>query len=298
MGAFGTLDRSTIVHSAPIDRLDLTGKRLTVIGGTNGLGQAIARQALARGADVTVVGRTFRDTPHERLRFVQADLSAMKEAIRVGEELPVESEDVVLFTNGITAAKIREETADGIERDMAISYLSRYALLRGLDARIGTARPANSPRARVFIMAGPGGDQDGNPDDLNALTAYNQNSAHMNTVVANEALTIHGANATTGPAFFGLNPGLIKTGIRANYLGEGSIAHKATEALVGLLAQSPQTYAKRIVPLLFTDDLDQRTGVMFDRKGRPIRPSLTMTPDRVDKFMTASRDLLDRALAR
>lgn len=52
---------------------------------------------------------------------MQADLSFMKEAVRLGEELPMENQDVVLFTNGITAAKIREETPEGIERDMAIS---------------------------------------------------------------------------------------------------------------------------------------------------------------------------------
>jgi NAD(P)-dependent dehydrogenase (short-subunit alcohol dehydrogenase family) len=297
MGAFGTPDRSTVVRSTPVDRLDLTGKRLTVVGGTNGLGQAIARQALALGADVTVVGRTLRDAPHERLHFVKVDLSSMSEALRIGEELPVENEDVVLFTNGITAAKVREETPEGVERDMAISYLSRYALLRGLDARIGTSRPVGSSQARVFIMAGPGGDNDGDPNDLNALKDYNQNTAHMNTVAANEALTINGANTKTGPAYFGLNPGLIRTDIRANYLGEGSFAHKATEAVVGLLAQSAQTYAQRIVPLLFTEDLDQRTGLMFDRKARPIRPSLGMTPQRVDSFMTASDELLRSAIA-
>ncbi|MFF5553864.1 Rossmann-fold NAD(P)-binding domain-containing protein [Streptomyces olivaceoviridis] len=297
MGAFGTLDRSTVVRSTPVDRLDLTGKRLTVVGGTNGLGRAIARQALALGAGVTVIGRTLRDAPHQRLHFVKADLSSMSEALRVGEELPVENEDVVLFTNGITAAKVREETVEGVERDMAISYLSRYALLRGLEARIGASRPVGSSRARVFIMAGPGGDHDGDPHDLNALKDYNQNTAHMNTVAANEALTINGANTKTGPAYFGLNPGLIKTDIRANYLGQGSFAHAATEAVVGLLAQSPQTYAKRVVPLLFTEDLDQRTGLMFDRKARPIRPSLGMTPQRVDSFMTASGELLRSAVA-
>ncbi|EWM10308.1 SDR family NAD(P)-dependent oxidoreductase [Kutzneria sp. 744] len=296
MGAFGTLDRATVVRSTPVERLDLTGKRLTVVGGTNGLGQAIARQALALGAGVTVVGRTLRDAPHKRLRFVQADLSSMSGAVRLGEELPAEDEDVVLFTNGITAAKLREETSEGVERDMAVSYLSRYALLQGLHERIGVNRPTSSPRARVFVMAGPGGDQDGNPADLNALTDYNQNTAHMNTVAANEALTINGANATNGPAYFGLNPGLIKTDIRANYLGAGSFAHKATEALVGLLAQSPQTYARRIVPVLFTHDLNHRTGVMFDRKARPIRPSLGMTPNRVESFMTASDSLLRRVV--
>jgi len=55
------------IRPVPIDRLDLSSKRLAVVGGTNGLGRAIAQQALARGAEVTVVGRTFRDDPADRL---------------------------------------------------------------------------------------------------------------------------------------------------------------------------------------------------------------------------------------
>jgi hypothetical protein len=63
---------------------------------------------------------------------VAADLSSMSEAVRVGRELPAESFDVVLFTTGIIAAKTREETPEHVERDVAISYLSRLAVLQGL----------------------------------------------------------------------------------------------------------------------------------------------------------------------
>ena len=62
------------MRPSPIEQLDLSSKRLAAFGGTNGLGRAIAAQALTRGADVTVVGRTFRDDPAARLTFVAADL--------------------------------------------------------------------------------------------------------------------------------------------------------------------------------------------------------------------------------
>jgi len=83
----GVPDPSVTVRPVPVERLDLSSKRLAVIGGTNGLGRAIAAQALARGAEVTVVGRTFRDDPADRLAFVAADLSLMSEAVRVSREL-------------------------------------------------------------------------------------------------------------------------------------------------------------------------------------------------------------------
>lgn len=291
------VDRGVVLHPIPIERLDLSGKRLAVIGGTNGLGRAIAGQALARGAEVTVVGRTFRDTPVDRLTFVRADLSSMREAERLGRELPVELHDVVLTTLGIFAARTREETSEHIERDMAISYLSRYAALRGLSPRLGTARAEGAPQARVFVMGGPGGGITGDPDDLNAERGYKGFRVHVNTVAANEALVLAGENMLPGPAYFGLNPGSIKTDIRSNYLGEGSVTHRLTETLIGLLGQSPAAYAKQIVPLLFTPDLDGHTGVMFNNKARPILPSKGLDKDRVDRFMTASDTLLRRALS-
>jgi hypothetical protein len=66
--------------------LDFTGKKVAVVGGTDGLGRSIARLAAERGAQVTVVGRTFRDAAADRIAFVKADLSLMREAARVGGE--------------------------------------------------------------------------------------------------------------------------------------------------------------------------------------------------------------------
>jgi NAD(P)-dependent dehydrogenase (short-subunit alcohol dehydrogenase family) len=296
MAMNGVLDRSVVLHPTPIEKLDLSGKRLTVVGGTNGLGRAIAQQALARGAEVTVVGRTFRDDPRERLTFVESDLSSMREADRLGRELPVKDYDVVLFTQGIIAAKTREETNEHLERDMAISYLSRFAILRDLHSRLGSARQDNASRPRVFVMGGPGAGILGNPENLNAKGPYRAMRVHVNTVAANEALVLAGADQLPGPAYFGLNPGLIRTDIRSNILGEGSIIHRLTEAVIGAVTQSPQTYATRIVPLLFAQELDGRNGVMFNNKARPILPSRGFDLARANRFITASEALLQRAL--
>ncbi|MFJ8026175.1 SDR family NAD(P)-dependent oxidoreductase [Streptomyces sp. NPDC096311] len=292
----GVRDKNLVVNTMPIERLDLRGKRLLVVGGTNGLGRAVAQQALESGAQVTVVGRTFRDAPSERLTFVQADLSSLREAVRLGEELDVESFDVAYFSLGILAAPEREETPEGIERDMAISYLSRFAVLKGLSSRLGTARPAGAPQPRVFIMGAPGNGMTGDPEDFNSEKNYKAMKAHANTVVGNEVLALVGAERLPGPTYFGLNPGFIKTGIRSNYLGEGSFKHRFAEGLVGLFGQSPEDYGRRMVPLLFTEDLEGRTGIMFNSKAEPILPTEGLTQATVDQYMNASEALLRRAM--
>ena len=293
----GVPDRSVIVRPIPIEQLDLSSKRLAVIGGTNGLGRAIAAQALTRGAEVTVVGRTFRDDPAARLTFVAADLSSMSEAVRVGRELPAESFDVVLFTTGIIAAKTREETPEHVERDVAISYLSRLAVLQGLSPRLGSARADGAPRPRGFVMGSPGVGEIGNPGDLNSEKDYRSMVAHGNTIAGNEILVLGAKDMLPGPAYFGLAPGLIKTGIRSNLLGDGSITHKLVETAVGFFMQSPETYAKRVVPLLFAPELEGRTGIMFGPKAQPVLPTRGLDTAYIDRYLSASEALLRRALS-
>jgi NAD(P)-dependent dehydrogenase (short-subunit alcohol dehydrogenase family) len=293
----GVPDPSVTLRLSPIEQLDLSAKKLAIIGGTNGLGRAIAQQALARGADVTVIGRTFRDEPAARLTFVAADLSSMSEAVRVGRELPAESFDVVLFTTGLIAAKKREETQEQVERDVAISYLNRLAILQGLSPRLGSAREDGAPRPRLFVMGSPGVGTLGDPGDLNSEENYKPLAAHANTVAGNEILVLGAKDRFPGPAFFGLGPYLIKTGIRSNLLGEGSITHRLVETAVGIFMQSPETYAKRIVPLLFAPELEGRTGLMFGHKAQPIRPTQGLDGTYVNRYLSASEALLRRALS-
>jgi hypothetical protein len=81
------------------------------------------------------VGRSFREGPESKIKFIRADLESMKEASRVGTELAAAAPwDVVVLTTGIISAPTREATAEGIERDLAVSYLSRLAILDETDS--------------------------------------------------------------------------------------------------------------------------------------------------------------------
>jgi NAD(P)-dependent dehydrogenase (short-subunit alcohol dehydrogenase family) len=269
---------------------DLSGKRVAVVGGTDGLGRAIARLAAQRGAEVTVVGRTFRDEGTPGLRFLRADLSSMKEATRVGDELDAATLDVVVLTTGIFAAPAREVTAEGIERDMAVSTLCRHAILKRLAPRL-------RPRTRVFVMGFPGAGNLGDPTDLNAERRYQAMAAHMNTVAGNEAIVLDARSRHPHLDVFGLNPGLVKTKIRSNFLGEGSLKLRLVEALIGLVTPTPEAYATRVLPLLTAPELAGRSGAMFGKKGTAILPTDGFDAAHGARFIEAMDGLVARALA-
>jgi NAD(P)-dependent dehydrogenase (short-subunit alcohol dehydrogenase family) len=271
--------------------LDLRGMKVAIVGGTGGIGQALSRFMASKGAKISVVGRTFRDSDMPGIEFIEADLSLMREARRVGARLPADSLDLVIFTTGIMAAPKREQTAEGIERDMAVSYLSRLAIVRELSPRLGT-RPADRMKPRVVVMGYPGTGQLGAPDDLNAEKSYDAFAVHMNTVAGNEMLVLDGAKRYANANFYGVNPGLIKTNIRDNYFGENSLKSRVIERLIGLLTPSAATFAKRLTPLLVSPDLEGHSGAMFDQKCNAVLPSPGLTDSYVSAYMAASEQLL------
>jgi NAD(P)-dependent dehydrogenase (short-subunit alcohol dehydrogenase family) len=287
-------DTSLTWRHVDAENLDLNGMRVAVVGGTGGIGQALSRLLASRGARVLVVGQTFRDAGTQGIEFLQADLSLMSEALRVARLLPAESLDLLIFTTGIFAASQRQETAESIERDLAVSYLNRMVILRNVGPKLGTDRPKTKSKPRVVVVGYPGTGQIGTFDDLNAERSYKAMSAHMNTVAGNEMLVLDAVQRYPHLDVFGLNPGLIKTSIRDNFFGKGSLKSRIAEGLIGLLTPTAETYAKRIVPLLVAPEIEDRSGAMFNSKGQAILPSAGMTEAHISQFMIASETLVAR----
>jgi NAD(P)-dependent dehydrogenase (short-subunit alcohol dehydrogenase family) len=280
-------------------RPDLSGLKVAIVGGTGGIGRAFSRLLASRGASVLVVGQNFRDADMAGIAFIKADLSLIREAQRVAHLLPAEELDLAIFTTGIMAGPRREVTGENIERDMAISYLSRLVIVREIGPRLGVRRPAARMKPRVFIMGFPGKGQAGTLDDLNTEKSYGRWAAHMNTVAGNEALVLDGAKRYPNASFFGLNPGFIKSNIRSNLFGGETLLYRFIEWMTGLMASSAESYAERLTPLLVSADLEAHSGAMFDRTGQAILPSPKLADGSyVTAFMSASEALVSRANVR
>ena len=268
----------------------LSGKNIIVVGGTAGIGAALAAAAAANAANVTVVGRTQRDAS---LRFVKADLQLMSTSQKVARELPAETCDVLIFTNGIVPGDKREQTAEGVEMDMAVSVLNRHVMLKEMVPRL-------KPAARVLIWGFPGS---GGGDYLKKTSLSDFNSTanykggfeqpHMNTVALNEALVLHWA--AKGVTAAGFNPGFVVTDIRKPLHGGG--ADSCVESCIigrccGGLHAGP--YAQKV---LYTLTAPGIKGLMFHQDGTPIKQSPQFTPELVAAWIAAADDLAAKALA-
>lgn len=299
----GVVVKEWSVESIKAGTVDVKGKHILIVGGTSGLGRAIALEACKEGAVVTVVGRKLQDEDASvpNLTFVKADLSSMKAAKEIGETIcadSVQSLDVILFTIGIIAKKEREVSVDDIEMDIAVSSFSRIVVLKYL-----TPRLSKEKKVRVFVMGFPGANNPAHLDDLNAEKGYEGGFGwqHMNTILVNEALVLD-AVAKGGPdskiLYFGLNPGLIKTGIR-DAVWKGSwfmekVMGPFVEFMVSMFSHSPESYAKNMVPLLFAPELDEHNGSMFNPNAQPTLASgmFTKDPELASKIITDSETII------
>lgn len=287
-------DKNISWHDSGNVNQKIKGLQIAIIGGTGGIGRALSQQLAAHGADVLVVGQTFRDAGKSGISFLQADLSLMSEAQRVATALPAETLDMLIFTTGIFAAPQRQETAEGIERDLAVSFLNRKVIFDATAPRLGRLRPGDRIKPRVFIMGYPGSGQIGKANDLNAERSYKALPVHMNTVAGNEMLVLQAANHYPHISVFGLNPGLIKTNIRDNWLGKDSFKARVLETLIGWFAPTADSYARSITPLLVSDDLGGYSGVLFNRKGQAILSSEGLSETHIRTFMSAASALIAR----
>jgi hypothetical protein len=141
----------------------------------------------------------------------------------------------------------------------------------------------------------PGTNQVGNPADLNAEKSYAPMKVHSSTVAGNELLVLDAATRYPQATFFGLSPGIIKTNIRDNLLGKGSLKSKLAEGLIGLFTPTPEKYASGIVPLLVSPDLESQSGGLFNQKGLPVDPAKPhVDAEYRARFLAASDALLAR----
>ncbi|KAI8610957.1 putative oxidoreductase [Chytriomyces sp. MP71] len=279
-------------------------KSYLLVGGTSGIGKAVGKALVNEGARVTILGRTQPDDFKE-VTFIKGDLTLARDAKRLGQNVDVSTVDAILFTNGITGPPQRKASAEGIEIDMAVSTLSRYAFMDGVLSkvglqRLGAGRVEKAQKPRVFVWGYPGDNVTATVGDLNAEKKYVAADCHMNTVVVNEVFVSYLADQDPGINVYGVKPGLVNTGLQTKYAGMymgDFLANMIVGTLSYFFIPTPDQYAvDSVLPILASSDLEDKNKSLWTASKVSVPPNQWLEKEgNRQKVLQESLGLLKRA---
>ncbi|KAF5708398.1 Dehydrogenase reductase SDR family member on chromosome X [Fusarium globosum] len=219
--------------------------RALVVGGTSGIGLALARHiAAAPEAIVTVCGRTKPANLPSNINFLPIEATSMR-AIKqwidkgtlMGNQI-----NMLILSQGTSNFTGREETDEGIDRKMALHYYGRQLIVRELT-------PVLKQDAKVlFILNG----KEGSPahinwDDLDLRTSYSMSTAAQQSATMLDIMVQHHAAMQKGSDrrhYAHVYPGGVLTGLTRAW----PWYMRAAVGVVGpLIAVKPETCAERLL---------------------------------------------------
>ena len=244
-----------------------------VTGATGAIGEAIARQMAAmQDREVVLLCRNphkaerlvkqiIEATGHDRVSYVLVDLSLRGsiQAFAATWARPVQ----VLVNNAAIAPVSREETGEGIERQLATNVLGYYWLTLALEAYLRQAAPARV----VNVASYWAGDLD--IEDLEfKRRRYDQHQAYRQSKQANRMLTV------------ALAERLKPLGITVNACHSGDVHSNLSHALGFGGHESPDQGARTPVWLATEPRLQTVTGQYFEHE-RETRCRFAEDPKRI-----------------
>jgi PPOX class probable F420-dependent enzyme len=205
----------------------MSSKRIVITGGTDGMGRAVALDRLRRGDEVAIVGRNadkgaaFLDLAARagaagRAHFVHADLGLVagtRAAIaEIGSRFPAVD---ALVLGARHYRSTRAVTAEGVESNFALFYLSRHVMSYEMTDLLDAAQ------APIIVnVAGPGART---PQvrwhDLEFEHGYDGTTAMMHGGPLNDLLGVGYADEAPSQKvrYALLNPGTVSTSFSGEY---------------------------------------------------------------------------------
>lgn len=239
-----------------------------VIGGTAGIGRALARRLVDEGAAVTIVGRPTgagaAAAAAVGAEFLPADVSELAEVRRLADVVASRSDAIHTLVQAADVIKKRRvDTADGFEVGFATNYLSRFLL-------VGLLLPQLlSGRAEILHVAAAGAPGRLALRDVPPPPSMGAFRAHGLGQGANDVYGLELADrlAGTGVRVHVANPGAADTGIRDEI--NTTALGKVLSGVFGrvMTMRTPEQVAE----ILLTTARAYPDDVLIGIKGRPVR---------------------------
>ncbi|RDW61782.1 uncharacterized protein DSM5745_10454 [Aspergillus mulundensis] len=208
------------------------------VGGTSGIGEATARSFVRHAVSprIYLIGRNEAQAskiiadfkalnPESTTTFLKCEVSLLKNVDEVCTEIQKEEKvHVLLFTSGSMPSRKRDESAEGLDKTLALHYYARMRFIANLlpqltaaaspiegeGERQGETKPG---LASAISVLEPGGEGEMIRDDLSLKTHYSLSNARTHAITMTRLSLSHLATSNPTVSFTHSFPGVVRTGI-------------------------------------------------------------------------------------
>lgn len=283
--------------------MKVKGKTVVITGGTDGIGAATALELKRRGAHVWIIGRSHdkgnqlvvasaKDQDQGSLNFIQADFSLMRNVLNSIEQLRarVTQIDVLIHCVGILIAH-KEYTEEGIEKDFAVGYLSRFVMTKAL-----VAQQLLLPGSKVINVAASG------PNipkmaklefhDLAVVESRFGMQSHGQAQMANDLFSLELAQRWN-VSVVGYGPGSVDTSIRREL---PRFLVQVIKPFFAFTTRKPEQVGRQLADILETQFPPSGETWFFHKQGRFAPDSFVLDEGRRKALWSVSEALEQKAV--
>jgi NAD(P)-dependent dehydrogenase (short-subunit alcohol dehydrogenase family) len=257
---------------------------VVVVGGTSGIGRAIAISIAQHcpSANVTIIGRNESAAKEivpqlgANGKFIRADVSLMSEIRTVARK--INAVDILVLSQGILTMAGRTPTAENIDNKLALHYYGRVLFVQEL---LPLLRSSPNGGKVLFVLDS----KNSNPlkvnwNDMALENTYSLLSAANHAISFTDLVIQHFASQpeNSNVTFTHAAPGAVKTPLADNLPFPARVGAKILMAVgVGI---NPEDCAEYMVHGMLGTDKGYR---YVDNKGEPITNKKPVEPEMVQK---------------
>ena len=263
-------------------------KTILIIGGTSGIGRAVAEQ-LVTDNQVIIVGRNadkgnqFVADFGTNAKFIQSDISLMTNVVKMIDQVKNSTStlDFILHTTDILGT-VRTDTSEGLEKSIATNYYSRFL---ANDSLLKTFRPE-----RIVHVAAADIPMNKNFDQKFPVTPeVGGFTAHGRGQIANDfyGLKMSKILKSKGTKINILNPGSVDTDIRrnGNFSWLAKILFSLLKPLFLFFTTTPNEYAKIVIDIIQNRNQAANEFVLISPKGKGIKGNQHAHDEKIQQYV-------------
>lgn len=280
-------------------------KTALVVGGTDGIGAAVALELFKREVRVIIIGRSKEKATkvveaskmlksNGALEVIVSDFSLMKNVKATVRKLKetIESIDILVYTVGILITKT-EHTPEGIEKDFAVSYLSRFVCTEELktqglltNATILLNVAASAPKIPSYAQM-----EFSNLQEVQSRVGM---KSHGQAQLANDIFTQFAASRY-GITTIGYGPGSVNTNIRREL---PKFLVTLVQPFFSFSTRESKEVGQQLVSILADANLKKGQAQYFNKRGAFSVSPFIADARRQNELLATSLALSDYALSK